>query len=97
MFEYESGWESSAVIALDDLSITHGSCFPPPIDPTVNPKDNNGKCTFSNTLEAMLGITTLSFLLHFECCENRGWTICGNLVRILTHILIKSVLKQRGL
>lgn len=41
VFEYETGWETGAVIALDDLSISHGSCFSPPVDPPGNDDDDD--------------------------------------------------------
>lgn len=74
VFEYESGWETSAVIALDDVSISRGRCFPPSTNQSGNTDNNyNGNLKLhsevSHTLKEILCITNL-ILFQFEFCEN---------------------------
>lgn len=72
VFQYETGWETGAVIALDDLSISRGSCFSPPIIPPDHGDSGHGNVKLysavSHTLNTMHGISILLFLLQFGFC-----------------------------
>ncbi|XP_075875933.1 MAM and LDL-receptor class A domain-containing protein 1 [Nelusetta ayraudi] len=52
VFEYETGWETGAVIALDDLSISRGSCFSPLVDPPVD--DDYGNLKLHSAVSILL-------------------------------------------
>lgn len=55
VFEYETGWETGAVIALDDFSISRGSCFSPPVDPpVVDDGDDYGNLKLHSAVSILL-------------------------------------------